>query len=81
MTRQLVDTFEMIDLSLLHFFLGLQVLPMFDGLFLSESKYVLDMLKIFTMDDHKPHVTPFEFGVKLTKGVNLLKLALPFIDN
>ena len=32
--KQLVDTFEMIDLGLLHFFVGIQILQMDDGIFL-----------------------------------------------
>jgi hypothetical protein len=48
--KQLVDTFDMTDLGLLHYFLGLQVLPLTDGLFLSQSKYVLDLLTCFKME-------------------------------
>ena len=33
--RQLANTFEIEDLGSLHFFLGLQVLPLYDGSFLS----------------------------------------------
>ena len=33
--RQLVDTFEMIDLGILHFFLDLQLLPLPNGILLS----------------------------------------------
>lgn len=46
---QLVDTFEMTGLGILHFFLGLRVLPLFDGLFISQSEYVLDLLKHIKM--------------------------------
>jgi hypothetical protein len=60
--RQLVDTFDMIDLGLLHYFLGLQVLPLFHGLFLSESKYALDLLHRLNMTDYKLCTTPFQFG-------------------
>jgi hypothetical protein len=31
--KQLADTFDMADLGILHYFLNLQVLPLFDGLF------------------------------------------------
>ena len=33
--RRLADIFEMTNLGLLHFFLGLQVFPLSDGLFIS----------------------------------------------
>ena len=57
----------MTDLGILHFILGLQVLPLSDGLFFSQSKYVLDLLKCFKMYNYKACATPFQLGVKLTK--------------
>ena len=65
--RWLSNTFEMIDLGLQHFFLGLQVLPHLDGIFISQFKNVSDVLKCFKMDDYKACATPFQLGVKLTK--------------
>ena len=53
------NTSKMIDIGILHFFLGLQVLPLSNGLFISYSKYVLDLLKHFKMDDCKSCVMPF----------------------
>jgi hypothetical protein len=55
--RPLFDTFEMKDLGILHLFLGLQVLPLSMGLFISKSKYVMDLLKWFKMDDCKACAT------------------------
>jgi hypothetical protein len=69
--KQLVDTFDMTDLGLLHYFLSLQVLPLSDGLFLSQSKYVMDLLNHFKMVDYKPCATPFQSGVKLTKDCSV----------
>lgn len=63
---QLANTFEMIDLGISHFFLGLQVLPLSYGLFVSQSKYVLGLLKCFK-EDYKACVTSFWSGEKLTK--------------
>jgi hypothetical protein len=57
--RQLVDSFEMIDLSIFHLFIGIQVLPLLDGVFIFQSKYALDPLKHFKMDDYKSCATPF----------------------
>lgn len=59
--------FEMIEPGLLHLFLGIQVLQMDDGIFLSQPKYVLDLLKRFKIEDCKACLTPFQSGVKLTK--------------
>ena len=57
----------MIDLGILHFFLGLQVLPLSDAFFISSSKYVFDLLKRFKIDDYKACSIPFQSSVKLTK--------------
>jgi hypothetical protein len=65
--KQCVDSFDMTDLGTLHYFLGLQVSPLCDGFFISQSKYVLDILIHFKMDNCKPCATPFQSGVKLTK--------------
>ena len=43
--KQLANTFEMSDLGLLHFFLGIQNFQMDDGIFLSQPKYALDIFK------------------------------------
>jgi histone deacetylase 1/2 len=45
--KQLVDTFEMTNLGLLHLFLGIQVLHMDDGIFISQPKYVWNILEKF----------------------------------
>ena len=61
---QLSNFFEMTNLGILHFFLGLQVFPLSDRLFISQSKYVLVLLKCFKMDDCNACTTPFHSGVK-----------------
>ena len=45
LNKQLANTFEMIDLGILHLFLSIQVLQMHDGIFLSQPKYAFDILK------------------------------------
>jgi hypothetical protein len=57
--------FEMTDLGYLHYFLGLQVLQTKEGIFLSQSKYACDLLRLFHMEDSKPTPSPFQSGVKL----------------
>ena len=57
----------MIGPCILPFFLGILFSPLSDGLFISQSKYVLDLLKCFKMDDCKACATPFKSGVNLTK--------------
>jgi hypothetical protein len=65
--KQLVESFDITDLSILHCFLGIKVLPLFDGLFISQSKYVMDLLTCFNMVDCELCATSFQFGVKLSK--------------
>jgi len=59
--------FEMSMLGELSFFLGLQVNQMKNGIFISQIKYVKEMLKKFTMEDCKPVSTPMMIGCKLSK--------------
>lgn len=67
MKRQLVDSFEMADLGILHFFSGLQVAPPSNDIFIFHSKYALYLLKFLKIDNCKPCDIPFQSGVKLTK--------------
>ena len=57
--RQLDATFELIDLGILHYFLGLKFFPLFDGIFIYQPKYSLDILKHFKMGYCKLCATPF----------------------
>lgn len=61
---QFFDTFEMTVFGLLHFFLGIQVLPFNNGLFIYQSKCILDLLKLFNIDDYMPCATPFHSCIK-----------------
>jgi hypothetical protein len=63
----LKDTFEMTDLGLLHFFLGIQVWQLDDSIFISQPKYHLICGKYENEGNCKPCQTPFQSGVKLTK--------------
>jgi hypothetical protein len=65
--KQLVDSFDTTNLGTLHYFLGIQVLPLCDGFLISQYKYVMDILTHFKMVDCNPYATPFQSEVKLTK--------------
>lgn len=43
--KKLVSAFEMTYLGCLHYFLGIQILQLNDGLVISQTKYALDLLK------------------------------------
>ncbi|GJV50374.1 putative ribonuclease H-like domain-containing protein [Tanacetum coccineum] len=52
--------FEMSAMGELTFFLGLQVKQQPDGIFISQDKYVQDMLRRFDMESVRPATTPYE---------------------
>ncbi|GKG09435.1 putative ribonuclease H-like domain-containing protein, partial [Tanacetum coccineum] len=52
--------FEMSVMGELTFFLGLQVKRKPDGIFISQDKYVQDMLKKFDMESVRTATTPYE---------------------
>jgi hypothetical protein len=54
--------FEMSMISELSFFLGLQITQRSEGMFISQEKYLREMLKRFQMEDSKPVGTPMVTG-------------------
>ncbi|GJR32020.1 putative ribonuclease H-like domain-containing protein [Tanacetum coccineum] len=54
------DKFKMSAMGELNFFLGLQVLQKKDGIFLSQDKYVVDILKKFRLSDVRSANTPMD---------------------
>jgi hypothetical protein len=63
---RLSKEFSMKDLGDLHYFLGVEVQPNEKGLFLSQTKYALDLLHRASMTDAKPISTPFVVGNHLS---------------
>jgi Reverse transcriptase (RNA-dependent DNA polymerase) len=63
MTRE----FEMTDLSLMKFFLGLEFRQVETGIFVSQETYTKDILKNYKMTNYNPVSTPMESGAKLSK--------------
>ncbi|GJY69361.1 putative ribonuclease H-like domain-containing protein [Tanacetum coccineum] len=59
--------FQMSSMSELIFFLGLQVKQSQTSLFISQDKYVADMLKKFDLASVKTAITPMETKMALTK--------------
>jgi hypothetical protein len=59
--------FEMSLLGELSFFLGLQIRKSNQGIFISQTKYIREMLKRFRMEDCKPIITPMQTSCKLRK--------------
>ncbi|KAJ9702853.1 hypothetical protein PVL29_004548 [Vitis rotundifolia] len=62
---QLGQKFSIKDLGSLHFFLGVEVIPTKDGLFLTQHKYIQDILAKTSMDGAKDVTTPLSTLVSL----------------
>jgi hypothetical protein len=59
--------FEMSLLGELSFFLGLQIRQSNQGIFISQTKYIKEMLKRFGIEDCKLVITPMQTSCKLSK--------------
>eukprot|EP00253_Pinus_taeda_P009493 PITA_09493 len=59
--------FEMTDIGLLRYFLGIEVDQNENGIFISQARYVNEVLEIFQMQDCKAAITPTVMGLKLSK--------------
>ena len=71
--KQLLSThFRMKDLGTLRYFLGLEVARSSQGIFVSQRKYVLDLVKETKMLNAREFKLPMEVNLKLeTKGALL----------
>ncbi|KAJ0886875.1 putative RNA-directed DNA polymerase [Helianthus annuus] len=56
--KALREKFSVKDLGMLHHFLGVEVIPTPTGLFLSQHRYIHDILQQFQMDGAKDVITP-----------------------
>jgi hypothetical protein len=59
--------FEMTDLGIMKYFLGIEVDQSTKGFFVCRQKYAIDIIKIFCMEDCNPTETPIPLGTKLSK--------------
>jgi hypothetical protein len=63
--QRLAVEFEMKDLGLMHYFLGLEVWQSPERIFLNQGKYMVEILKRFNMLECKSMNTPMEAKLKL----------------
>lgn len=60
--------FEMTDIGLMAYYLGIEVKQNEEGIFISQRNYALEILKKFKTENCKPISTPSELGVMLSKN-------------
>jgi len=65
--KEVMKEFEMTDLGLMKYFLGLDVIQGKDGIFVSQERYAKVVLKKFKMTSCNSVSTPMEPGIKLSK--------------
>ena len=66
--------FEMSMFGEIKFFVGLQVNQLKHGIFVTQSKYIKEILKTFGLEDSKPVSTPMVIGHKLSKNVDFAEV-------
>ena len=65
MKKELKKGFEMTDLGYVHYYLGIEVTQRPKFIFLSQKKFIGDLLNKFGMDECNPLTTPMEQNLKL----------------
>ncbi|KAM0029839.1 putative RNA-directed DNA polymerase [Helianthus debilis subsp. tardiflorus] len=65
--EKMIKEFEMTDIGVLNYFLGLEVNQQSKGTFLSQQKYARDLLRRFGMQQCKPVSTPMNANDKLQR--------------
>nr|GEW27338.1 ribonuclease H-like domain-containing protein [Tanacetum cinerariifolium] len=70
------DKFQMSSMGELTFFLGLQVKQMKDGIFISQDKYVAEILRKFRLSEGKSASTPIDVEKPLLKDSNVVATSL-----
>ena len=66
--QSMFSEFEMTDNGLMSYFLGIEVKQESDGIYISQQRYMRDILKKFNMDKCNTVNTPVATGLKLSKG-------------
>lgn len=64
---EMQDVFEMSDLGTMNYFLGMEIKQCSSGIFISQKKYAIDILKRFKLDSCKEVATPLVQNEKISK--------------
>ena len=62
------DVFEMSNLGIMNYFLGMETYQCSSGIFISQRKYVVDILKKFNLESCKEVATPLAQNEKISKN-------------
>ena len=65
--KKMVKEFEMTDIGLMLYYLGIEVWQTKTEIFIFQKNYAKEILKKFKMDMCKPINTPLEYGIKLSR--------------
>ena len=65
--KEIQNEFQMYMLGEVTFFLGLHISQLDDGIFISQTKYIKEIINKFKMEDYKPITTPMIISCKLSK--------------
>ena len=65
--KVMAQEFEMSDMGLTSYYLGIEVKQMKDEIFISQEAYAKELLKRLNMLDYNPINTPMECRAKLSK--------------
>jgi len=68
--NSMLKEFDMTDLRIMRFFLGIEVLQRSDGIYICQRKYALEVLKRFKMENNNSIHNPIVPGCKLFKDEN-----------
>lgn len=66
--EEMKKKFEMTDLGLMNYFLGMEVQQSEDGIFISQTKYAEDILKNFKIQCSKAVATPLVLNEKYSRN-------------
>ena len=72
--QRLAKEFEIKDLGKLKYFLGIEVARSKQGIFISQQKYVIDLLRETCMMASKPVAIPIEQNHKLSEALGEKKV-------
>ena len=72
--QEMKQVFEMTDLGLMNYFLGMEIIQSKNEVFICQKKYAKEILKKFHMEECRAISTPMNQKEKLSKKMELIKL-------